>query len=187
MTYKKQLLGKGVPNDEKLFSIYELHTDIIVKGGREVLFGHKVNLTDGKSKLILGCDIFRGNPADTKLFTDAIQQVENQYKKTPKSVVADGGYASKDNLTAAAGMGFCNVVFNKVVGSMKNVVSSKNMQTRLKKWRSGIEATISNLKRGFNISRCNWKGWANFQSKVLWSVVTYNIRVMTGLVIAKIG
>lgn len=186
MTLRKQINGEAVPNDEKLFSIYELHTDIIVKGSREVLFGHKVNLTDGKSKLILSCDILRGNPADTTLFTDTIDQVKEKYQKTPKSIAADGGYASKANMAEAQSRGLGNVVFNKIVGSLKNIVSSKNMQTRLRKWRSGIEATISNLKRGFNISRCNWKGWDNFRSKTLWSVICYNIRVMTGLVIAKI-
>ena len=186
MTERKQIKGESVPNDQKLFSIHELHTDIIVKGGREVIFGHKVNLTDGKGKLILDCEILRGNPADTNLFGQTIKRVKENYGRTPKSVVADGGYASKANHEKAIKEGLANVVFNKVVGSMRNLVSSKNMQTRLRKWRSGIEATISNLKRGFNISRCNWKGWANFQAKVLWSVIAYNIRVMTGLVIAKI-
>lgn len=186
MTERKQIKEEPVPNDQKLFSIYELHTDIIVKGGREVLFGHKVNLTDGKGKLILDCEILRGNPADTNLFGQTIERIKENYGRTPKSVAADGGYASKANHEKAIKEGLANVVFNKVVGSMRNLVSSKNMQTRLRKWRSGIEATISNLKRGFNISRCNWKGWANFQAKVLWSVIAYNIRVMTGLVIAKI-
>lgn len=45
--------------------------------------------------------------------------------------------------------------------------SKKNMETRLKKWRSGIEANISNLIRGFNLTRCNWKGHEHFKSKVL--------------------
>ena len=103
-----------------------------------------------------------------------------------QSVAADGGYASKANQQKALDQGLSNVVFNKVVGSLQNIASSKNMQTRLRKWRSGIESTISNLKRGFNISKCNWKRWGNFQAKVLWSVIAYNIRVMTGLVIAKI-
>jgi IS5 family transposase len=34
MTYRKEIAGESVPNDQKLFSIYELHTDIIVKGSR---------------------------------------------------------------------------------------------------------------------------------------------------------
>ena len=186
MAYCKQIKGERVPNDQKLFSIYELHTDIIVKGSREVLFGHKVNLADGKGKLILDCQILTGNISDTHLFNTTIERVKENYGHIPKSVAADGGYASKSNQKQAVEQGLINVVFNKVVGSLKNLTSSKNMQTRLKKWRSGIESTISNLKRGFNISRCNWKGWENFQSKVLWSVIAYNIRVMTGLVIAKI-
>ena len=186
MSERKEIKGEKVSNDEKIFSIYEQHTDIIVKGGRKALFGHKINLTDGKSKLILDCQILRGNPSDTNLFCQTIEKVKDSYGQTPKSIVADGGYASKANHKKAVDQGLVNVVFNKIVGSMKNIVSSKNMQTRLKKWRSGIEGTISNLKRGFNISKCNWKGWVNFQAKVLWSVIAYNIRVMTGLMIAKI-
>ena len=50
------------------------------------------------------------------------------------------------------GKGIVNIVFNKIVGSLKNVVSSKNMETRLKKWRSGIEAVISNLKEATSYS-----------------------------------
>lgn len=186
MTERREVKGQPVPNDQKLFSIYELHTDIIVKGSREVLFGHKVNLTDGKSKLILDCEVFKGNPSDTRSFNHSIEKVKENYSRTPKSAAADGGYASKANQQKAVEQGLKNIVFNKVVGGLKNLSSSKNMTTRLKKWRSGIEATISNLKRGFNIARCNWKGWEHFQAKVLWSVIAYNIRVMTGLVIAKI-
>lgn len=186
MTERKEIKGESVPNDEKIFSIYERHTDIIVKGGREVLFGHKVNLTDGKAKLILDCQIVRGNPSDTQLFQPTLEAIKANYQKPIKSATTDGGYASKDNQQKALQEGVVNVVFNKIVGSLKNVASSKNMETRLRKWRSGIEATISNLKRGFNLFRCNWKGWAHFQAKVLWSVIAYNIRVMTGLVVAKI-
>ena len=69
---------------------------------------------------------------------------------------------------------------------MQNIVSSFNMETRLKKWRSAMEAIISNIKRGFNIFTCNWKGWIHFQAKVLWSILAYNFRVMTGLILARI-
>ena len=69
---------------------------------------------------------------------------------------------------------------------MQNIVSSQNMETRLKKWRSAMEAIISNVKRGFNIARCNWKGWAHFRAKVLWSVIAYNIRVLTSYYIKQI-
>jgi len=63
---------------------------------------------------------------------------------------------------------------------MKNIAVSETVETELKKWRSGIEAVISNLKRGYNLRRCTWKGWKHVQLKVYWSIIAYNIRVMTG-------
>lgn len=186
MVETREIKAEKVPNDKKVFSIYERHTDIIVKGAREIQFGHKVNLTTGSSNLILTCDILKGNPADSTLFKETINKVISTYNITPRSSVTDGGYASLSNMEFAKNSGIVNVVFNKIVGSLKNHTSSLNMETRLKKWRSGIEAVISNLKRGFNISRCNWKGKQGFSKKVLWSAIAYNIRVMTSIVIAKI-
>jgi len=45
-------LVRKYPIVRKIFSIYEAHTDIIVKGRREAEFGHKVNLTAGRSNII---------------------------------------------------------------------------------------------------------------------------------------
>ncbi len=186
ITYRKEIDGEKVPNEDKLFSIYEQHTDIIVKGQREVLFGHKINLAAGKSNLVLDCQVVRGNPSDKSLYQPTIDNIVQNYGIIPRDSATDGGYASLANRTHAQKAGIVNVVFNKVVGSMQNIVSSLNMETRLKKWRSAIEAVISNIKRGFNIRTCNWKGWDHFQAKVIWSVLAYNFRVMTGLVLEKL-
>lgn len=186
MAMRKEIYGEAIPNDQKIFSIFELHTDIIVKGGREVLFGHKVNLATGKGNLVLDCDIVRGNPSDTSLYQPTINRVVENYGITPRDSTADGGYASKANMDYSISKGIVNVVFNKIVGSLVNIASSLNIQCRLKKWRSGIEAVISNLKRGFNIHRCNWKGWEHFQAKVLWSVLAYNFRVMTNMTLEMV-
>ena len=187
MTYRRQILGEAVPNDQKLFSIYERHTDIIVKGGRDVLFGHKVNLTTGKSNLIIDCDILKGNPSDTSLLKPTIDRVLLNFEKTPRDLAADGGYASNENSAYCQSKGFTNIVFNKVTKSLKNIASSLNMETRLKKWRSGVEAVISNLKRGFDLRICTWKGFAHFKAKVMWSVLAYNIRVLTNMTLSRIA
>jgi IS5 family transposase len=186
ISYRKEIKGEKVPSNEKVFSIFEQHTDIIVKGSRDVIFGHKINLTSGKSNLILDCLMERGNPSDSKIYIPTLNRVIKNYKKIPRDSACDGGFASKENIKQSLDTGLVNVVFNKVVGSMKNKTSSKNMETRLKKWRSGIEANISNLKRGFQIHRCNWKGWIAFQAKVLWSVLAYNIRVMSNILVGQI-
>ena len=186
MTDRREIKGEVVPNEQKIFSIYEQHTDIIVKGQREVKFGHKVNVGTGKSNLILTCEVLQGNPSDKSLFKKTIDRLVEDYKIVPRDSATDGGFASKDNAAYAQNKGIVNIVFNKIVGSLKNITSSKNIETRLKKWRSGIEANISNLVRGFDLSICNWKGWEHFKSKVLFSVIAYNIRVMTAALIKQL-
>lgn len=136
ITWRKQIKGESVANDEKIFSIYELHTDIIVKGQREVQFGHKINLTSGKSSLILSCEVLKGNPSDSGLYQNTIDKIIGDYRIVPRDSVTDGGYASKDNAQYAKARGITNIVFNKIVGSLRNIVSSQNIETRLKKWRS---------------------------------------------------
>jgi IS5 family transposase len=121
----------------------------------------------------------KGNPCDTSLYQDTLTKIKNDYGVTPASCVTDGGYASLANRDFALGMGIKNIVFNKIVGSLKNIIENEAVEVYLRKWRSGIEAVISNLKRGFKLFRCNWKGWKHFGQKVFWSVIAYNIRVMT--------
>ena len=186
ISYRHELLGESVPNGEKIFSIYEDHTDIIVKGSREVVFGHKVNLATGRSNLILDCEITDGNPKDSTLYEGVLERVKNDYGLRPRDMVTDGAYASLRNQEKAKEYGIANIVFNKIVGSLKNVVSSVQMETRLKKWRSGMEAVISNLKRGFHLFRCEWKGRDHFDAKVFWSVIAYNIRVIICLMVEKL-
>ena len=133
MVYLKEIKGQKVANEAKIFSIYERHTDIIVKGGREVQFGHKVDLCSGKSNLVLHCQILRGNPSDSNLFVPAVDAIIENYGKVPRDYATDGGYASLANQDHGKGKGITNIVFNKIVGSLRNIATSKNMETRLKK------------------------------------------------------
>lgn len=186
MTHRHEILGEKVPNEDKLFSIFEDHTDIIVKGKREATFGHKINLATGASMLIIDCKILDGNPRDTQAYGSVLDRIKENYGVVPRDMTTDGGYASLLNQQLAKEKGIVNIVFNKIVGSLKNLTSSLNLETRLKKWRSGIEAVISNFKRGFDMFRCEWKTRPHFNAKIYWSAIAYNIRVMTGLLITKI-
>ena len=114
----------------------------------------------------MDCRILNGNPEDSTIYTGVLDNIHANYGIVPRDVVTDGGYASKDNARSAQEKGIINIVFNKITGSLKNIVQSTNIETRLKKWRSGIEAVISNLKRGFELFRCEWKTRERFDAKV---------------------
>jgi len=187
VAYRWEILDQDVPVEDKIFSIFEDHTDCIKKGGREVVFGHKINLTSGKSNLIFDCIQERGNPGDPTYLPKTLDNLAVNFNITPRDLATDGGYASKNNLLDAKARGIINIVFNKVKGAMQNIATSKKMETMLKKWRSGMEAIISNFKRGLNASMCPWKGWESFKCFVLWSLITFNMRVIAKWIIGKLS
>jgi transposase, IS5 family len=102
---RRVLHGQTMAAREKLVSLFEPHADIIVKGARDVQYGHKVNLVTGKSGLILDIVIEAGNPADVERFLPMLDRHIARCGTPPHQMAADGGYASRDNLEQAKARG----------------------------------------------------------------------------------
>ena len=175
-TRRRVIEGEKVPAREKLMSIFEKHTDIIIKDQRDTFFGHKVCLTGGASSLILDCVIEDGNPADSTLVKRSIERQKEIYGRAPRQASFDGGFASKDNLKAAKELGVKDAAFHKKCGlEITDMVKSAWVFKRLRNFRAGIEGCISTLKRAFRMDRCTWRGLEGFKSYVWASVVSFNL------------
>ena len=178
-TQRRVFGGESVPAQEKVFSIFEDHTDIIIKGDREIQYGHKLNLSSGKSGLILDIVIEDGNPSDIDRLVPMLQRHEKTYGSVPRQVAADGGYASIANLEAAKELGVEDMAFNKKRGlAIEDMVKSNWVYRKLKNFRAAIEGNISCLKRSYGLARCSWKGLDHFKSYIWSSVVSYNLSLM---------
>lgn len=179
---RRVLAGEAVPSGEKLVSLFETHADIIVKGGREVHYGHKLNLTTGKSGLILDVVVEAGNPADAERFLPMIERHIVRQGTPPRQTASDGGYASLDNLKQAKALGVQDVAFHKKRAlTIDAMVKSRWVYRKLKNFRAGIEANISCLKRAFGLTRCTWRGLDHFKAYVWSSVVAYNLALFVRL------
>jgi IS5 family transposase len=178
-TDRRVFRGEEVPASEKVFSFFEDHTDIIVKGGRDTEYGHKIFLTGGTSAMILDCRIVRGNPADSDQYQSLLLKQKETYGRMPRQVTADGGFASKGNLSFAKEQGVTDAAFAKKRGlAILDMVKSTWVYKKLRNFRAGIEAGISVLKRAFGLDRCTWTGWDGFQRYVWSAIVSYNLLVL---------
>jgi IS5 family transposase len=187
-TRRRVIDGENVPANEKIVSIFEDHTDIIVKSRRETEFGHKVCFAVGKSSIVLDCMIDRGNPADASLFARVIDRQVDLYGEAPRSTAADGGFASLYNAKYAKDSGVDNVYFNKQVGKeTEKLFPSAWLRKKMRKFRAGIEGVISALKRGVGLGRSMWRSWKSFNSYVWASVITHNLKTMARILITKEG
>jgi IS5 family transposase len=178
-TEKRVLHGLSVPSSEKVVSIFEPHTDIIVKDQRDTFYGHKVCLAGGRSTLISDCVIEDGNPADSQLVEKMLNRQNEIYEQYPLKVAFDGGFASKENLKTAKGMKIKDVCFAKKRGlQVEDMCRSQWVYNRLRRFRAGIESGISWIKRCFGFARCTWKGLRSFKSYVWASIVSANLLVI---------
>jgi transposase, IS5 family len=185
-TVRRVIKGEKVPASEKVVSFFEEHTDIIVKGRRDVQYGHKVFLTGGASNLILDCMIERGNPADSDRYQDLLERHREQFGRAPRQVSADGGFASRNNLAFAKGCEVKDAVFAKKRGlTVIEMAKSAWVYKMLRNFRAGIEAGISTLKRAFGLDRCTWSGWGGFKQYVWSSIVSYNLLVLARIRLAQ--
>lgn len=185
-TERRVFGGQSVPAAEKLVSIFEPHTDIIVKDRRETLYGHKICLTAGASGLVTDVVIEEGNPADATLAVKMIERQQQIYGRPPRQVSFDGAFASRDNLSAIKELGVEDVAFSKGRGlSIGEMVKSTWVYKRLRDFRAGVEGTISFLKRVFGLDRCSWSGFASFSAYVCGSVFACNLLVVARHLLAS--
>ena len=176
------LAGEVVPARDKLVSLFEPHADIIVKGSRDVDYGHKLNLTTGRSGLILDLVIEAGNPADRERLLPMLERHIAVWGAAPRQAAADGGYASRENLAQAKARGVRDMAFHKKSGlKVEDMVRSHWVYRKLRNFRAGIEAGISCLKRAYGLARCTWRGLAHFKAYVWSSVVAYNLALLARL------
>lgn len=184
-TERRVLRGESVPATEKVVSIFEPHTDIIIKGHRATEYGHKVCLMTGASALVTDVVVERGNPADYTLATRMIERQIATFGKPPKQATFDGGFATKTNLSQIKALGVNDVVFHKRRGiEIEQMASTRRVYQKLRSFRAGIEGTISFLKRVFGLERCTWRSFDSFKSYVQASVLACNLLVVARRLLA---
>lgn len=171
-----------VPAAQKIVSIFEPHTDIIAKGKRDVVFGHKLLLSTGKSSLIFNLSVLEGNPADSTLVESLLAEHEKLYGFAPDELALDGCFGSAKNRDSCKKQGVTELTFSKNRNlDLRTLTSSKKVNRSLKNFRAGIEGCISFLKRIFGLSRIFDRGKETFKAVAQCATVAYNLILLARL------
>ncbi len=172
---RAQVEGETVPATERVFSLFEQHTELIKRGKRQkpVEFGHKVLLCESAEKFITDYSVYEQQLADCELTESVIQRHKKLFGATPKVLAAD--------------MGFCpaEAKFTELAKQVKTLAIPQRMKDFVDKmlahwqgFRAGIEGTISGLKRAFRLVRCFFQGFRGFDAAVGLGVFCHNLIVL---------
>lgn len=178
-TERRVFREESVPAQEKIVSIFEPHTDIIVKDRRETLYGHKVFLNVGASGMIIDMLLERGNRSDATRAIPMLERHRSILGSVPEQAAFDAGFTSTANVKAAGELGVKDAAFaKKGTIDVLQGVRSPQRHKKLARFRAGVEGIISFTKRCFGFGRCVWRGYRSFQAYAWVSVLATNLLLL---------
>jgi len=172
---RAQIEGETVPASDRVFSLFEQHTELIKRGRREkpVEFGHKVLLCQTVEKFITDYEVYEKQLADCDLTESVIQRHEKLFGTRPEVLAADKGFCPAE------------AKFKELAEQVDTLAIPRRMRDFVDKvlaywqaFRAGIEGTISGLKRAFRLIRCFFRGFRSFSAAVGLGVFCHNLIVL---------
>ena len=175
---RAQIQGERVPAAERVFSLFEPHAELIMRGRREkpVEFGHKMLLVQTPEKFITDYEVYEKQLADSHLTETVIARHKTLFGATPEVLAADKGFRPEAEKYAE---------LEKEVGTLaipKRLADFADALMRTwQAFRAGIEGTISGLKRAFRLSRCFYRHDNGFVRAIGLGVLSHNLVVLAKL------
>jgi transposase, IS5 family len=179
-TQRRVLQGETVPAAEKILSIFEPHTDLIVRGKARTPaeFGHKIFLAESGAGLITDYQILAGNPADEDHVGPSLERHSGLFGTVPTLYAGDRGFHTPGNVTAITAAGVRTECLPQR-GGHKTPARATYEKTRAfkrgQRFRAGIEGRISVLFRGRGMKRCLLTGRDRFDVFVGLAVLANNL------------
>jgi IS5 family transposase len=186
-TRRRVIDGEEVPSDEKVYSIFEPHTDLIKRGKahKPVEFGHKVFLAESAQGLITDYRVLQGNPVDFDHVEASLERHQQTFQHPPEWYAADRGFYSPENIERCQQAKVEQVCIPQRGGQKTAEQAALERSPAFKKaqrFRVGIEGRISVLFRGRGMKRCRAKGRERFEMLVGAAVLANNLMRIAQLI-----
>src|SRR5271167_2392241 len=183
---RRVLQGEQVPNAEKIYSIFETHTDLIKRGKllTPVEFGHKVFLAESAQGLITQYEVLQGNPGDDQQVEPSLKRHKENFGRSPELYSSDRGFFSESNVKSCKRNGVKVVCIPQRGGKKTAKRETYERSPAFKegqRFRAGIEGRISVLFRGRGMKRCLAEGRQRFEVLVGAAVLANNLMRIAAL------
>jgi transposase, IS5 family len=179
---RRVLQGESVPNDEKLFSVFEPHTELLKRGkaGKDIEFGHMIQIQQVDEKFITDYEVFDKKPVEHTLLEPALAAHEDLFGSIPAELSADKGYY--ESMEAIQALEEEIEVVSIAKKGPRTAEESEREQDPLfrhaQAFRAGVEGSISFLKRVLRLARCFNKSWEHYVSTVGQTILAHNLLVL---------
>ena len=171
------LKNESIPHKEKVFSLFEPHTEWISKGKlhKKVELGHRLLITTDQNNLIVDYQVLE-NEVDVQSVTKLVERLKKKFgEKGVASHSFDKGFYSKENKLKVGELA------EKVIMPKKGKCNKQEQEEesakpfkKLRNKHSAIESNINELEH-HGLDKCPDKGLNNYQRYVGLGVASFNL------------
>src|SRR5438094_2678894 len=187
-SWRRVLQGEQVPTEQKIYSIFETHTDLIKRGKvqKPIEFGHKIFLAESARGLITQYRVLEGNPSDHVHVKPSLERHQETFGLAPAWYSSDRGFFSDENIKACRDVKLVCIPQRGGKRTAPQQALEKSPEFKKgQRFRAGIEGRISVLFRGRGMKRCLAEGRDRFEVLVGAAVLTNNLMTIAHLLNQK--
>ena len=178
---RRVLRDEKIPHEEKVFSLFQPHTEWITKGkaGVPVELGLRVCVVEDQHRFILNYQVMQGT-TDDAIAVSIIQDTRKRFG-TIRSVSMDKGFHSKDNQINLKALAQIVVLPKKgKLSAVEREGESQSEFVRLRHQHSAVESAINALEQ-HGLDVCPDHGIVGFKRYVALAVVARNVQRLGAL------
>jgi transposase, IS5 family len=180
--------GETIPNEEKLFSVFETHTQLYKRGkaGEPLQFGRLVLVFEDGAGFITHYHVLPRDQGDRDVVVEQMRKVQKQYRNKIHRGSFDRGFHSPEVQKELA-----KILEHPCVpmpGSKQAVEQEATASVEFRQARQshpGIESAIGALQAGNDMKRCRDRSEKGFERYVALGVLGRNLHVLGKLLIAR--
>lgn len=187
-THERIIGERRVPNQDKILSIYQTSTKVLVRGksGAEVEYGNPLLLGENRDGLIVHWELFEDVRSDSKLLMGALGATEKTIGSKLQKVVTDRGF-SDEKMQRQLAKERPELIDHICPRSAAKLAEKKSdpdfrrSQTRRAQTEARVAIITNNYQRGRSLS----KGIESQRQELRWVMLAHNLRILARKLLAE--
>jgi len=185
---RRVLEGEQIPNKEKIFSIFEPHTELIKRGKQpDILeFGHRVYTVEDRAGFVVDFAVLDKGVTDEKVGVERMQALQERMGNRIERASFDRGFWKPESLKELEKI--MTVVCLPKKGYLRQEDRERESRAefvKMRQWHPGIESGIHALMVTSGLDRCPDKGYEGYERYVALGVLGKNLRVLGSILLKR--
>lgn len=186
--HRRVILQEKVPNNEKLFSLFETHTQLYRRGkaGTPNQFGRQLLVFEDGAGFISHYHLMDRELGDADVVVEETREAQRKHQGKIRTASFDRGFYSLENEQQLA-----TIIDEPCVPPRQSTQYAARLSTatvefhKLRQHHPGIESAIGALQSGNGLKRCRDRSETGFERYLGLAILGRNIHILGKLLIAR--